>query len=266
MVVSRGVGSFISKSRIGGDLMRYFATALVLLVCSNVTAGSISIPGDLGDGGVEANGWIDGLDGPALRVGSGGDDERGHAAVFFFELLVLSINSTDEITSAQIDLTYLGFAPFSFPQYVPTEDGDLYGIGGRSTATVLPADYYDGSPTIAPDTLIEASILTPTTDTGVLNLSTTGSSNLLTFVRSLYDPTGMPVENFAVFRVNMAIDVIPDSGDLYGYDLASAENVDNGGANIPQLTITVVPEPSSMTMVIVGALMLFAVAWRRCRP
>jgi hypothetical protein len=222
--------------------------AIALTACFAATAHAsitLTIGGDSGDSSVQDGAAINLTDAmlPALRVGSGGDNERGHAAVFFFELPTLP--SRDSLLAANLDLHYLGFTPFSFPQHVPRNDADLYGIGVRSVAEVNSADYYDGDPAGTSDSLITASLLTPASAVGLLPFGADSESNLLDFIRDSYNADGMPIDRFAVLRVNMAVDVGTDSGDLFGYELATA---DNSSDLVPQLSLTfdAVPEPTSV--------------------
>jgi hypothetical protein len=222
------------------------AIALTVLFSATGHASiTVTIGGDPGDSSVQDGAAVNPADAtlPALRVGSGGDNERGHAAVFFFELPTLP--SRDSLLAADLQLHYLGFTPFSFPQHVPRNDADLYGIGVRSVAEVSAVDYYDGDPGGTSDSLITASLLTPASATGLLPFGLDSQSNLLDFIRDSYNGDGTPLDRYAVFRVNMAVDVVTDSGDLFGYELATA---DNSSDLVPQLSLTfdTVPEPSSI--------------------
>jgi hypothetical protein len=228
-----------------------------LSICLGATAYAnpiLDIVGHQGDGSVQADVPVNPLDAtlPSLRVGSGGDDERGHAAVFFFELP--NLQTGDSLLAADLSLRYLGFTPFTFPQYVPHDDADLYGLGVRPTVEIFSQDYYDGDPSGALDTLIRASILTPGSSVGVQALGPGGRNNLLAFIQNSYRSDGTPTDRFAVFRINMAVDVLTDSGELFGYELATG---DSDGPLRPHLTLTVaaVPEPPSIVIFLFGVVL-----------
>jgi hypothetical protein len=240
--------------------------AIALTVCF-AAAGhasiTLNIAGDPGDSSVQHGAAVNPADAalPALRVGSGGDNERGHAAVFFFELPTLP--SRDSLLAADLAIHYLGFTPFSFPQHVPRNDADLYGLGVRSVAAVSTADYYDGDPSGTSDSLIAASLLTPASAIGTLPIDAGSESNLLDFIRDSYNGDGTPIDPYVVFRVNMAVDVVTDSGDLFGYELATANNSDP--TLVPQLSLTfeAVPEPSSIFVWSLIAVFIFGMRLRK---
>jgi hypothetical protein len=144
----------------------------------------------------------------------------------------------------------------------PNFNADLFGIGSRSSPTILSTDYYDGNASLSTNTLIARGFLTPSTAPGTLQAS---GSSMLSFLQSLYNPDGTPTAAFAVFRVNPDVHLPPHSGNYRGYEIASADNTDNGGAFVPQLLLDVapVPEPSTLLLGIVGAAVLSGYGCRR---
>jgi len=139
----------------------------------------------------------------------------------------------------------------------------LFGIGARSTPTILGTDYYDGDAALSADTLIAEGFITPSTAAGIL---TATGSGLLAFLTSLYNPDGTPIADHAVFRVNPDADLPPFSGPYRGYELASADNTDGGGGFVPQLRLDVVPGPSLIVLAVCGGVVAAGVGWRRPSP
>jgi len=71
------------------------------------------------------------------------------------------------------------------------------------------------------DSLIVQSVNTPATIAGTKSVS---NSALLDFVRSLYDPSGVPLADFAAFRINPDAALPNNSGLRRGYLVAMADN------------------------------------------
>jgi hypothetical protein len=216
----------------------------IVLVVSAIGFGGATradtILGNPADGTVDVNGLAGDFGLPTLRAGTGGNNVRGHADIFFFA--IPDVPSPASITGATLRFTYLDIARFTHT-VVPEFNVDLFGIGARATPTIVSSDYHDGDAALSTDTLIAESIITPTTPTG--NLENSGT-RLLDFVKSLYQPNGDPVAAYAVFRLNPDVELPPFRLPYSGYVVASADNTDNNGAFVPRLTLDVVPEPSSV--------------------
>jgi hypothetical protein len=237
------------------------AIALSFGIAGEAFGGTITVAGDYGDGSVDVNGLPQNFDLPVLRVGTGGNNVRGHASIFFFALPALP--SPGALAEADLTLNYLGIAEGSPGVFgIPEFNADLFGIGARSTPTILSTDYHDGNASASTDTLIAQGFITPSTAPGTLHA--TGNS-LLPFLQSLYDSDGTPTAAFVVFRVNADIHLPPNSGRLRGYNIASADNTDNGGNIVPQLTLTTaaVPEPSTLALAFGAGLFFVGGYWRR---
>lgn len=220
---------------------------------------TITIPGDIGDGVVDVNGLPQDFFLPQLRVGVGGNNVRGLAVIFFFALP--TVPSPASIVGAQLDIAYLGISQGSPGVFVPPEfNVDLFGIGARSSPTILGSDYHDGSASLSTDMLIAERFVTPSTLPGTLQAA---DSSLLDFITSLYQPDGTPTAAYVVFRANPDVDLPPFSGRLRGYELASANNASE--AFVPRLSLTVasVPEPGTLTLIVVGAVVLTGCGWCR---
>jgi hypothetical protein len=217
----------------------------IVLVPLAVDAGVI-IVGDAADGLVDVNGIGDTEPIPAIRPGTGGNNSRGQAAIFFFELP--NFASRETISAVDVELHYLGI-----DGSVPNFNLDLYGIGARAIAQIQASDYYDGSGLDATDTLIQNNIATPTTAVGPLDLNDGGRESVFEFVRSLYQADGSAIERIAVFRLSPDIDLQPGSSPIRGYLVAAAENSDNIR---PRLEISTVPEAGTRTswLLVLGAL------------
>ena len=229
-----------------------------LVTATEASGEMISIVGDFGDGTVDVGGLGGSLSAPQIRAGVAGNNSRGQSTIYFFALP--TIPSSDAIVEAELQLHFLGLtrATITTP---PELNADLFGIGARSSPTILASDYYDGDASLGSDTLIAESFLTPSATTGSFTAS---GSNLTTFLISLYQPNGIPTAPFAVLRVNPDSDLPVFSGPLRGYELASANHPNP--AFVPRLTITVVPEPStSVTFLGAMAFLIGCTGARRFR-
>lgn len=219
--------------------------ALCLEAGGRAAGGYITVTGDPGDGDVGINGLAGSLADPTNRVGVAGNDLHGQAAVFFFALPTLP--SRAALVGAELDLQYMGVSQFTVT-VTPEFNADLYGIGARSTPTILGSDYYDGPPSGGAGALLADDLITPSTAPGRLSVS---GGALLDFVASLYQADGTPTAAYAVFRASPDAHLPPFSSPYRGYELASADNTD-GGSFVPQLTLTVVPEPGSLSLLASG--------------
>jgi len=196
-------------------------------------AATVEVPGDVGDGLVDVNGVPVNLADPTIRPGTGGGPSasvvRGQAGIFFFQLPTISPST---ITSADVQLAFLGF------DGSPEFNLDVFGLGVRSSATILSSDYYAGSSANGSGALIETQFLTPNAIPGNFDIG------LGSYLQTLYDPSGTPLGPFLVLRVNPDLPLPEPSAPSRGYVLATADNPDS--SLVPQLLITTVPEPSSI--------------------
>jgi len=236
------------------------AVSITLGVAGDARAGFIAVTGDTGDGTIDVNGLPQDFSLTQLRVGTGGDNLRGLAPVFFFALPTLS--SSDALLDAQLQLAYLGLTRatvFAAPDF----NADLYGLGMRSTPTILTTDYFDGNSSFSHDALLAQGFITPTTAAGTLQLSGAGFDN---YIRSLYNADGTPLAAFAVFRLNADIHLPVGSGQYRGYEIATADNSDGTLRPQLQLEVSAVPEPTGITHAASGlaaALLLLTASWLR---
>jgi hypothetical protein len=226
--------------------------ALSLGIAGESHGSFITVYGDEGDGTVDVNGLPQDFTLTFLRAGNGGNNVRGLAPIFFFALPTLP--SLDSLTSAELNLVYLGIHIGSPGNWAPPEfNVDLFGLGTRSTPTILSSDFFDGGSSLSTDALLAKGFVTPTTPTGALQLS---GDQFTDYLRSLYNADGTPKAAYAVFRANTDVHLGVFSGLYRGYEFASADNTDNGGASVPRLELTTVPEPSSLTLALIGAIAL----------
>jgi hypothetical protein len=239
----------------------WLAAVLLLAVgAGNATADTITIIGDKGDGMVDVFGTPVNLSDPTIRPGTGGDISgggiRGQVGIFFFALSTLSPGSS--IVGTRLHIHYLG--PETGGSPIPEFNIDAFGLGARSSPTMLSSDYYAGPAGSSSNTLIQAAVITPTTAPGDLGIA---NANLLGFLTSLYHPDGTPVSAFAVFRFNPDKPLPAPSPPIRGYLLATADNADP--RLLPELDLTVngVPEPSSLTLL--GGFAVVAAGYYRWR-
>lgn len=101
------------------------AVALVLIGTGKASAAFLPITGNTADGTVDVNGLPQDFPLTQLRSGVGGNDLRGLALVYFFELPTLP--SRDSLVSAQLRLTFLDVTRatvFTAPDF----NADLFGL------------------------------------------------------------------------------------------------------------------------------------------
>ena len=205
-------------------MARIFTVACVvaLLIADfgdSTLAGVISVEGDTGDGQVDINGEVPTADltREIVRVGAGGNQIRGHAIILFFELPLLP--SYAQITNAEISIQYFGITEATVIT-PPNFNVDLFGIDARPTATIEGSDYYDGNAAFSSDSLIQASVLVPSSSQGKIGIA---NSILLNFVTSLYSG-GTPSDVFATFRLNPDLDLPVTSPPIRGYEIGMGDN------------------------------------------
>ena len=241
--------------------MYHLKSFVVVLTLSLATAGDalgglLVIPGDVGDGTVDVNGLPQDFSLTQLRPGVGGNNVRGLASIFFFALPDISSPAT--LVGATLRIQFLDITRASIVT-IPEFNVDLFGLGARSSPTILCSDYFDGDSSLSSDTLIAKSFITPSTSPGSLSVS---GGTLLSFLTSLYNPDGTPIAAYVVFRANPDVHLPEHSGQYRGYELASADNADS--TFVPRLDLNIVtPEPASIVSLSLGILALAGASWRR---
>ena len=173
------------------------------------------------------------------RVGNNSSDGKQSCVVHVFQIpsSILS-DPTQKFDSATYTarLTWIN---------VTTRNADLYGLGYRTSPTVLAGDYYTGAQDSAV-TLLKDNYLAP----GLANytaISVTGATlvDYLNAQLTAARAAGATVA-YVFFRTT------PDSTVLWQfYQLGMAEA---GGANVPTLAYTTVVEPARGTVIMVSSL------------
>jgi hypothetical protein len=215
------------------------------LIVSHARAATIVVPSDPGDGQVDVNGVPVDIPLTEVRPGTGGGSEttvvRGQASVFFFALPTLSPST---ISSADVQWSFLGY------EGSPEFNLDVFGLGVRSTATMLSSDYYAGNSAGGSGTVLQTGFLTPSASPGNFQVSLGG------YLQSLYNPSGVPLGNFLVLRINPDITLPSPNPPMRGYYLGTSDNPN--ASLVPELTINTVPEPSTLVLAVLGGLGLLA--------
>ena len=139
-------------------IITLFASALLTLGASaRACADVITVLGNTGDGTIDVTGLPQDFNLSPIRAGVGGNDLRGLAPVFFFELPTLTTQSA--LQGAELKLQFLDVTRatiFTAPEF----KADLFGIGARSSPTILSTDYFDGNSALSKDTLIAKGFVT----------------------------------------------------------------------------------------------------------
>lgn len=184
-----------------------------------------------------------------------------YSGIAFFELpdrggveirdavLKLTVVSAGTMPNANADLYVLGYMsdpPLMNKSWLlitdtETRDGDTLGTG---LGTDLPLKLVDNLVTAGTAMAVNA----------VTQTNTAQSIALGQYLNQLYDVYGAVAGDYVVIRVN------PDFNEWQGDNANASKNFRYGGshrgAQASLLTITLVPEPASMSMLAVGALAL----------
>jgi|GEM_PF-3181522 len=175
---------------------------------------------------------------------AGAFGSNGQNGVYIFSLPQLE--SDAQITGASLALTYLG----SGTNDTSNARVDLWGIGFQTTTEPI-LEYLEGDFDPLTDNFkIQNNIANPGTQPGQIVTDSLGNQQLSTYLQSFYDANlAYDGQSFVFFRINPDQDVTT-SGFTQGYRFATSENMfDN-----PTLTISSVPEPTTLIFLFVGAI------------
>ena len=133
---------------------------------------------------------------------------------------------------------------------------DLYGLGFRTSATVVTSDFYMGTAADVKDatdaTLIKAAFSTAGGYYAASAVLSDASASLVSYLNAQYD-AGAVAGNFVFLRVNPQVFTTANR-----LALSCSESTLNSGANRPTLDITFasVPEPTSLALLGLSAVAL----------
>ena len=181
----------------------------IFLVVTFILAQEVraaDIYGNTTDAEVRSDVVLDSTTVNTMIVGGSGSPITDRAAVFVMQLPSLGAVA-NPFTSAifRFHLVSKTGAPVNV---------DLYGLGSRSTATVLASDYYgQNAATDASDaTLLQSDILSSTTATGVISTKSTGSTALKNFLNAQY-ASGAGAGKYVFLRLSTI--AAPDGNNRY---------------------------------------------------
>ena len=210
--------------------------------------------------------------------GAGTNPPGGIMPVYFFQLPALGLS--EAITSASFSIGMQVETSAAASTIAPTFNGDLYILGLVNTITKTAADaqnyWYIGDtaqaslPGTAGSAAVTASVsrvadnfLVPADfiANGGTEDASPNTADITSYIQNLYNnpaPNGFsPGTSYLVVRINPDTSTPPTTG-TQRYSLASEGNGVNGGigsaANRPKVTLEVVPEPSSLVLVILAVL------------
>jgi hypothetical protein len=207
--------------------------AVMVRMVSPLDLSVTTIVGNDRDGQIGADGSIAGIFAHQDRTGTGGNNHRGLALIYFFELPTFSPLTT--ITGAELEFEYVEKTD------TPEFNIDLFGIDARLNPVIQVSDYYDGHAASSSDTLIQTAIITPSTSLGHLSVANLSSLN---FVNSLYNADGTPISTFATFRANPDKDLPVGSSPIRGYFMALADHSNESFRPRLNLTTVTIPGPT----------------------
>lgn len=190
------------------------------------------------------------------RAGSNGTTQPiGRAYVIPFKLPTLSANQQFAFASLTLyyaDTNGQGGTVGNYPDGVTANfDADLYGLGVRSTSTVLGSDYFQGTLDTTNATLIEDNILTPGTqpaDGTPILTSALADTALVSYLNAQYAAEG--AGSWVFLRINADADSGATGNFAYNFYTFDQGTVTyNGGSEsvIPTISYTTVtvPEPAT---------------------
>ncbi|MGB8355494.1 MAG: hypothetical protein WCD79_16470 [Chthoniobacteraceae bacterium] len=194
-----------------------FALAAVftlLFASPAVHAGSGSLNPDASDSCLKSDGTL--ID-PASYQSRVGEYFAPGGAAYVIPFLLPTLPAGEGFTTANLRMQLL-----SITNEGNLAKADLYGIGVRAAATVLPADYYQGqSDKALTVTLIQAGFLTPQSaprtdgDTGpFVTTNAEGDKALAQYLNKAYDH-GKNAGKYVFLRVSYTADPIPDGNNAY---------------------------------------------------
>ena len=217
------------------------STETVFGVTINITGDSNDRPIFLDNGQIGSNGTD--------NVVMGSLDGREVGSMWVFQLPTLATGAT--ITAADLRLT-VASTPASTAKY----DMNLYAVTTRSSAGVI-VDDYTGGTLLQTDFITDASSLSAG---NLLTTNTTAAAGLATFLNDAY-ANGTAGGDYVFLRLHADwFGTIPASGSSF-LRISSSENATESVR--PLLLLTMVPEPSSLLLLLTGITGLFV--WQRYR-
>lgn len=169
-----------------------------LEVVSNAASTPGTIFGLSNDTGIKEDKALEFQTGTFSQAGAGGSVPWvDRCSVYVFRLPELGAVSNPFI-SADFTFNYVGKSG-------TLKNNDLYGIGRRSTPTVLGSDYYGRTATLDPTdaTRIQTSVLTDSTPLGPVTTSTAASTSLRNYLNAQY-AGGAGAGEYVFLRINTA--------------------------------------------------------------
>jgi autotransporter-associated beta strand protein len=162
-------------------LWKIFLLSILLVVCTLAQQmRAADLLGVSNDAEVRSDAVVGSVTANTMIVGGSGSPVTDRAAIFVMQLPSLGAVS-NPFTSAifRFHLVSKTGTPLNV---------DLYGLGSRSSATVLVSDYYgQNSATDASDaTLLQSDILSSATATGVISTQSSGSTALKNYLNAQY--------------------------------------------------------------------------------
>jgi hypothetical protein len=144
----------------------------------------------------------------------------------------------------------------------PTYNADIYGLGFRPSGTVRQTDYFIGTLDTTDATLIQDDFGNPTIGSATARTTDdVGDTALLSYLNAQYT-AGAVGGDYVFLRLSPDYTDFPVNPPVasVGYTMTAANNASAG--NVPQLTLTVIPEPGSY-LLLLGATGLLAARRRR---
>ena len=224
--------------------------ALLLTVSLPTFASAALVTGNIADQEIYASPPHKFVGQSTARIGLGGASAANAQFVIPFALPTLMAGESIDTSEFTFDLT----AVASFG--ADLSDMNVYGIQSSASAAVTDSDFLDVTSLPSGAVLIQASIATRTSTLGQITTDATGNANLASWVQSLYDG-GASGGDFAFIGLALS-----DPGATSTFRYYTAATANTAIANQPTLDITVsaVPEPSSLLMLGLGAM---AFAYRK---
>ena len=235
------------------------AVVSLVLMPFQVSAETLEIKSHTADGSANLNG-IPGQHGDTqayLVAGMSGEPIEPRSAIMFFELP--TVDDPNDLISADLRLYYVLGGEGN-----DADDGaDVWGLGYQNAPSIDHAWYHasemdaGAGVNVPTRTKIQDDIICGVSPSENQYYSTdqTGDGNLLAFLRDVYD-SGAQGGDCAIVRLNF--DSAPAASPRERYEVASADFA--GGSYVPAITLEVIPEPVTLSLLALGGL---AMVWRR---
>ncbi len=200
-ILAEGLRDALRLQKKRREARHVLVSAIECLESRVLMSVTTNITGETADRGVYSDGTLPFIAGQTQRVGDNGTNTLENVYVTPFKLPALPTGAV--ITSANVAFQLQGVSNGASI----SGGADVYGLGYRTTNTVLSTDYFEGAyNTDATDaTAIMNNFAIKTTPAGSLTLDSGGQTSLASYLTAQY-AAGAAANNFVFLRINAESD------------------------------------------------------------